>query len=176
MRRRNRQAETKVWHNPLVAGGPGGAQAAEGSPPNHQQDPREEAKRQRRGNARIIAKPATTSDPDECERERLLGRLRAAEGRPAITAAAGAFREAGFELPNEQGVWLQLLEHSDESVVTEAIKKLSELFDEQEEVPERQAVLDSRLRRIAEYADEPSTQEAASKLQRRLAAHKVSDL
>ncbi len=79
-------------------------------------------------------------------------------------------------MPNEQGVWLQLLEHSDESVVTEVIKKLSELFDEQEEVPERQAVLDSRLRRIAEYADEPSTQEAASKLQRRLAAHKVSDL
>jgi ABC-type enterochelin transport system substrate-binding protein len=82
----------------------------------------------------------------------------------------------GFEWPNEQSVWLQLLEHNNESVVTEAIKKLTSLFDEQEEVPERQAVLDSRLRRIAEYADEPSTQEAASELQRRLAAHKASNV
>jgi hypothetical protein len=119
-----------------------------------------------------VSKPNTTVDPEELERKRLLARLLAAEGRPAITAAEGCYRENSFEWPNEQNVWLQLLEHSDESIVASAIAKLSTLFAEEE--PQRHAMLDSRLRRIAEYADEPATQQAASALRHQISGRQIS--
>jgi len=119
----------------------------------------------RRGGGRIVAAQAT-SDPRELERERLLDRLLNAEGKLSITRAADDFLGADFELPRSQEACLQLLEHRDEDRICQAIEMLTSLFDE--EMPTRRAVLDSRLRRISEFADEPATQAAANELRRLL--------
>ena len=120
----------------------------------------------RRTGARIVAGPKGTTDPREQERERLLGRVLVAEGRPSITKAADLYVEAGFEFPAMQQVWLQLLEHRDEERIVEAIENLTTILEDEE--PQRRKVLESRLRRIAEFADEPVTQRSASELRRLL--------
>jgi hypothetical protein len=120
----------------------------------------------KRGAARIIAGPSADIDPRERERERLLGRLLAADGRRAITQATTLFVEAGFTFPDNQDVWLQLLEHHEESFVMQAIEHLDALL--QHEEPKRRAVLESRLRRIEEVAEEATTRKAASALRRLL--------
>ena len=115
---------------------------------------------------RIVLAPAPQSDPRTAERQKLLGRLLLAEGRPKITKAADEFFKAGFSLPEEQDVYLQLLEHSDEEQVRGAIDMLTTLLAG--ELPKRRAVLESRLRRIEQFAEEPSTREAAERLRRRV--------
>jgi hypothetical protein len=116
--------------------------------------------------ARIIAGPKGPQDANEIERLRLLDRVLVAEGRRPISGAVEAFIGAGFALPRAQEVWLQVLEHNDEERVVEAIEELSVIFDEEE--PKRRKVLESRLRRIEEFADELSTQRAATDLRRML--------
>src|SRR5690606_35193448 len=106
----------------------------------------------RRNGARIVAGPKGPRDPAEIERQRLLDRLLVAVGRRSISRAVEEFISAGFSLPRAQNVWLQVLEHNDESRVAEAIQELAVIFDEEE--PERRSVLESRLRRIEEFADE----------------------
>jgi hypothetical protein len=126
---------------------------------------RKRAAKPKRTGARIIASPSGPRDPDEIERERLLDRVLVAEGRPSISRAVEDFLEAGFSLPSaQQEVWLQVLEHNDETRVTEAINNLSKILAEEE--PKRRKVLESRLRRIEEFADEPSTKRAATDLRR----------
>jgi hypothetical protein len=112
----------------------------------------------------VAAQPPT--DPKVLERERLLGRLVTAEGRPAITRAADAFVAAGFELPEEQGVLLQMLEHSRESYVQSAIDKLATILTA--EPCKRLTVLESRLRRLEEFADEPDLRASARDLRRQV--------
>ena len=119
----------------------------------------------RRTVGRVVTATAS-SDPREIERERLLDRLLNAEGKPSITAAADSYFEAGFEHPLTQAACLQLLEHRNEVRIRAAIAKLTELLDE--EMPSRRAVLDSRLRRIIEFADESDTRESADALRRLL--------
>jgi hypothetical protein len=170
MRRKRQRGETKVWRDPHVMParhrGDGAAHPeakddeAAGGNGQRRRAP------QRRHAARIIAEPQGEVDPREREREMMLVRLLEAAGRPKITNAADAYLEAGFDFPAKQAVWLQLLEHSDEERVAEAIDRLSQLLED--DPPERRAVLDSRLRRIEEYADEPSTQRAAGRLRRML--------
>jgi hypothetical protein len=165
MRRKRFHHETKVWRDPLLA--PAGARGGGGSAPA---DPEEDRQRKRtpakRNGARIIAGPAGPSDPKELERARLLERLLTAAGRPSISRAVEDFLGAGFSLPREQEVWLQVLEHSDEARVAQAITELAAILDVEE--PKRRAVLDSRLRRIEEFADEPNTKRAATDLRRTL--------
>jgi hypothetical protein len=115
---------------------------------------------------RIVLAQPPQSDPRTAERQKLLGRLLVAEGRPKITKAADEFLKAGFTLPDEQDVYLQLLEHSDEEQVRCAIEVLATLLAG--ELPKRRAVLESRLRRIEQFAEEPSTREAAERLRRRV--------
>lgn len=179
--RRARHEPAKVWHNPDVVGprrssrpaGPSSVDPAAGAAPpggraetpgrGSERGTREVAAR----SGRIVA-PAGHSAKDEREttRERLLGKLHVAEGRPAITRAANELFKEGFTLPEEdQLVHLQLLEHTDESHVREAISRLGAILDQ--EPPKRFAVLDSRLRRLEELADEPETRAAAADLRRR---------
>ena len=167
--RRKRPRETKVWRDPLVT--PAGRRREGGELDGDEQEADAKQNRKRAGSAKrtgakIVASPRNNADPREIERERLLYRVLAAEGRPAISKAADDFFEAGFELPMAQEPWLQLLEHKDEERVSEAIASLSEILDDQP--PQRRAVLESRLRRIQEYADMPSTQRAAGELRRML--------
>jgi hypothetical protein len=118
------------------------------------------------GAGRIVLAPAPQSDPRTTERQKLLGRLLVAEGRPKITKAADDFLKAGFTLPEEQDVYLQLLEHSDEERVRGAIDVLGGILAG--ELPKRRAVLESRLRRIEQFAEEAATREAAERLRRRV--------
>jgi hypothetical protein len=174
--RRKRHKETQVWHDPhLTAAGRRKVQAvekataaAEGvvdpTDPLGRRRNRHRAPESKRDGVRIVARPSGVVDPREAERERLLGKLLAVEGRPAISRAAQAFLEAGFEFPRSQFVWLQLLEHSDEQTVGRAVEQLAAILTE--EAPSRWAVLESRLRRIEQFAEECAVREAASDLRR----------
>ncbi len=155
----------------MLKGG-GTATDAPAEPPSSDQAPATAPKRA----ARIIAGPRTTTlEPKELERQRLLGRVLAAEGRPLITRAVDEYLAGSFELPRTQPVWLQVLEHRDEARVAEAIATLRAILaepvpgpraGESGASPERRAVLESRLRRIEELAEESATREAAAELRR----------
>lgn len=158
-----------MWHDPNVTAA-GRRQQEERERLEAEQNAKKKASAAEptKRRARIIAGPAANTDPRELEQQRLLARVLAAEGRPAITRAATDYRDAELEFPRSQQVWLQLLEHNDEEMVGEAIAQLTEILDT--EPPMRRAVLDSRLRRIEQFADEPSTQQAATQLRRMLSA------
>ena len=93
-----------------------------------------------------------------------------AEGRPQITKAANEFLAAGFPFPDDQDVHLKLLEHSDEAFVRDALGALMLTCDS----PKRRAVLESRLRRIEEFAEEQPTREAAAQLRRKVSGRSDS--
>jgi hypothetical protein len=166
--RRPRHEAPKVWHNPDVVqprGSPRPTKQPAPEPPP-QASPPSGARRGRVGKI-VVRLAAAPVDPRDAERDRLVERLRVAEGRPAITRAAKDLAHAGFELPqDDQIVFLQLLEHSDEERVRDAISRLDALVSA--EPVKRFTVLDSRLRRLEELADEGPTREAARALRRRV--------
>jgi hypothetical protein len=194
--RRMRKDETKVWHNPELApharapktnGGPGrnGNNAQDNRAlkehraalealfaPRQEPEPAQSGKNGKTGTGptskpgRIVLAPPPQSDPRGVERQRLLGKLLGAEGRPHITKAANEFLNAGFTFPEDQDVHLKLLEHSDEARVRDALSALGALLAG--ELPKRRAVLESRLRRIEEFAEEETTREAAAQLRRKV--------
>jgi hypothetical protein len=118
-------------------------------------------------NGKIVRRAASDVDERERERQRLVERLCAAEGRIAISRAADDLTKAGVDFPaDDQHVHLQLLEHSDERIVQRAIVQLGEVLTV--EPPKRFTVLESRLRRLEEFADEAPTRDAAAQLRRRI--------
>jgi hypothetical protein len=68
----------------------------------------------------------------------------------------------------EQVVQLQLLEHFDEELALQAIVELSRLL--KSEPPLKRPVLEQRLRRLEEYAEDGQTRDAAAELRRALRA------
>lgn len=192
--RRTRKDATKVWHNPDIntfakrGGGNGGvarapAETAEDRrhakqhraalealfAPKREPEP-EEVKAKNgpssKAGARVVLAPPPQADSRAGERQKLLGRLLVAEGRPSVSKAADAFLAAGFTFPDEQDVYLKLLEHAREEHVRDAIDKLDTILAG--ELPKRRAVLESRLRRIEEYAEDEETRDAAARLRRRV--------
>lgn len=117
-----------------------------------------------RRSARIVQPNGNSADATEKQRLRLLDRLLLSEGRGAVSRAANEYRDAGFAFPEEQQVQLKLLEHFDESCAREALDTLSRLLEQQP--PLQRPVLEMRLRRLEEYADDPDTREAAGVLRR----------
>ncbi|MBI5537612.1 MAG: hypothetical protein HY898_33120 [Deltaproteobacteria bacterium] len=113
---------------------------------------------------RMVLPPSPNADPRNAERRRLLGKLLAASGPGTISKIADEFLSAGFALPDDQEVHLQLLEHVSETRVREAVEVLSRLLAG--ELPKRKHVLDQRLRRIEEHAEEETTKTAASALRK----------
>jgi len=196
--RRIRKDATKVWHNPELntfsrrGGGNGGVATPTDNPEDRRaakqhraaldalfapkRDPEAEDAGSAGGKPRTngVAKPggrivlasALQLDPRTAERQKLLGKLLVAEGRPKISKAADDFAKAGFTLPEEQDVYLQLLEHTSEERVCAAIEVLGTILAG--ELPKRRAVLESRLRRIEQFAEEAATREAAERLRRRV--------
>jgi hypothetical protein len=116
--------------------------------------------------ARIVQLSTNVGDEREKQRLRLLERLMCSEGRGAISRAATEYQQAGFAFPEEQQVQLQLLEHFDESQAHDAVQTLERLLSV--EAPIKKPILEQRLRRLEEYADEPATREAAAQLRRSL--------
>lgn len=193
--RRIRRDATKVWHNPELhtAYGRGQPNSAGLPRPTQSGEDRRAAKQHRaalealftprkepeaddgkggrrdaasKAPGRIVLAPPPQSDPKAVERQRLLSKLLCASGRPNISKATNDFLRAGHTFPAEQDVYLQLLEHSDEQRIQQAIDELSGILVG--ELPKRRAVLESRLRRIEEFAEEPATREAAERLRRRV--------
>lgn len=117
-----------------------------------------------RRSARIVSLPSRDEDARELLRKRLLERLMLSETRGAISRAANEYLEEGFDFPEEQEVQLQLLEHFDEDRAREAIACLSGILEEED--PIKRPILERRLKRIEEYADEAATRTAAADLLR----------
>ncbi len=113
----------------------------------------------------VTLKPRAT-DATSLERERLQAALLDARGRPAITAAADAIWRAGHDVPEAQEAFLQLLEHQDEARVRDAISSYERILST--EPVRHRPVLEQRLKRIEETADEGSTRTAATTLRRNL--------
>ena len=196
MRRMRKDATTKVWHNPELntfakraGGGQGGVarvpEAAEDRrsdkrnraalealfAPKRDPEPEDASKTKSPGPAKangrsIVLAVPTQVDPRTAERQKLLHKLLNAEGRPSVSKAADAFISAGFTFPEEQDVYLQLLEHGNEEHVRGAIAMLNRILAG--ELPKRRAMLESRLRRIEQFAEDPSTRAAAEHLRRRV--------
>lgn len=106
-------------------------------------------------------------DERESERSTLVAKLVASEGRVAVHRAVHAIERAGFDVPDEQEAYVQLLEHADEARVRGALEALVRLLDD--EAPKRRTLLDSRVRRIEDLAEDASTRELAGTLRRKIA-------
>lgn len=85
-----------------------------------------------------------------------------------ISRAADDCRRAGIEFPSSQAVQLQLLEHVDESLAREALAALGHLLAA--EPPLKRPILEQRLKRLEDSADEEATRAAAAELRRSLRA------
>lgn len=101
------------------------------------------------------------------KRQDLLRKIGAAQNPRAISDTIDAFLGAGFTLPDDQEVLLQMLEHRDEERVREALTRLEHLLAGQ--LPKRKPVLVQRLKRLEEHAEESTTRAAAAQLRRKVA-------
>jgi hypothetical protein len=122
----------------------------------------------RRRVARIVKAAEQAAAPDNRE-QRLLERLMRSQGRVAISRAADDLWESKFKAPRQQEVQIQLLEHENEHRARDAVFVMAELL--QRESPVQRPVLDQRLRRLEEFAEDPITRDAARALRRSMRVH-----
>jgi hypothetical protein len=122
----------------------------------------------RRRAVRIVKAPEQTVATDNRE-QRLLERLMRSQGRVAISRAANELWESKFKAPRQQEVQIQLLEHENEHRARDAVFVMAELL--QRESPVQRPVLDQRLRRLEEFAEDPITRDAARALRRSMRVH-----
>jgi hypothetical protein len=122
----------------------------------------------RRRAVRIVKATEQTVAPDNRE-QRLLDRLMRSQGRVAISRAANELWESKFKAPRQQEVQIQLLEHENEHRARDAVFVMAELL--QRESPIQRPVLDQRLRRLEEFAEDPITRDAARALRRSMRVH-----
>ncbi|MBI5517141.1 MAG: hypothetical protein HY909_25405 [Deltaproteobacteria bacterium] len=106
------------------------------------------------------------AEPAGNRRQELLRRISAAQGSRPISDAVDAFLAAGHTLPEDQEVYLQVLEHRDEARVREALGGIEHLLAGQ--LPKRKPLLVQRLKRLEEHAEEAPTRDAAAQLRRRV--------
>ncbi len=118
--------------------------------------------------AKVVgAEPSAPADATTNRRQDQLRKILAAQGQRQISDTVEAFLNAGHSLPDDQEVFLQMLEHRDEERVRDAIDKLDRLLMGQ--LPKRKPVLVQRLKRIEENAEESTTRDAAAVLRRKVA-------
>ncbi len=120
----------------------------------------------RRSLAKLAKIVSVTAAPTDPQRERLVTRLLAAEGPRAVARATGELERAGFTAPEDQDASLTMLEHPDETRVRHAIAVLARLLESAP--PKRRAVLDARLSRLCDLAEDAETRDAAAELRRRV--------
>lgn len=117
--------------------------------------------------ARIAQTRAVALDEREARRQQLLERLTVIEGRSAISRVADELLEAA-PIPEEQQYQVQLLEHVNEERALEAIEVLSRLLADK--APIKRPILERRLRRLEDEAEEASVRERARDLRRQIRA------
>lgn len=125
-------------------------------------EPTEAAERPRRV-ARIVQVSTVVLDEREVRRQVLLERLANCEGRSAISRIADELLESGG-IPEQQEYQLQLLEHIDEQRALDAIGVLQRLLEQQ--TPIKRPILERRLRRLEDEADEGDVRSGAAALRR----------
>jgi hypothetical protein len=122
----------------------------------------------KRRDVRIVQLGNHAVDVDE-RRRRLLDRLARAEGRSAISRVADDLVDGKFGIPKEQELQLQLLEHENEERAREAVFIIAELL--QKQPPIKRPILDQRLRRLEEYAEDLIMRDAAAALRKSIRLH-----
>lgn len=122
----------------------------------------------RRRAVRIVKATDAALSPGNREQQ-LLDRLVRSEGRGAISRAANDLWESKFVAPKRQEVQIQLLEHENEHRARDAVFAMAELL--QREAPIKRPVLDQRLRRLEQSAEDPITRDAAGALRRSMRVH-----
>lgn len=122
----------------------------------------------RRRAVRIVKVTDAALSPGNREQQ-LLDRLVRSEGRGAISRAANDLWESKFVAPKRQEVQIQLLEHENEHRARDAVFAMAELL--QRESPIKRPVLDQRLRRLEQSAEDPITRDAAGALRRSMRVH-----
>jgi hypothetical protein len=127
---------------------------------------RVEATERTRRVARVAEQSDRFVDDLELKRQRLVERLIASEGRGAISKLANELAHHNWTLPEEQVVQIQLLEHVDERRASAALDVMTQLLATQ--TPIKRPILDQRLRRLEEGADDPETRQKAAALRRSL--------
>jgi hypothetical protein len=150
-----------VASNPMVGGAGSEFEGAERSNGTGRVDVRRRV-------ARIVKAAEQAVAPDNRE-QRLLERLMRSQGRVAISRAANDLWEGKFKAPRQQEVQIQLLEHENEHRARDAVFIMAELL--QRESPVQRPVLDQRLRRLEEFAEDPITRDAARALRRSMRVH-----
>jgi hypothetical protein len=113
-----------------------------------------------------IARVPVRDDPRREERDKRYAKLLAAEGRTAVTRACEAYLRAGFTLPEEQDAMLKVLDHDRDDRVLAALTSLAKLLDV--EAPQRRAVLEARLRRLEDDADDAEVRALATTVRAKL--------
>ena len=113
-----------------------------------------------------VVETATAGEPGPSRRQDQLRKILAAQSTKSISDSIDGFLNAGHTLPDDQEVFLQMLEHRNEDRVRDAIGKLEYLLMGQ--VPKRKPVLVQRLKRIEEHAEESATRDAAVALRRKV--------
>jgi hypothetical protein len=122
----------------------------------------------RRRAVRIVKVTDAALSPGNREQQ-LLDRLVRSEGRGAISRAANDLWESKFVAPKRQEIQIQLLEHENEHRARDAVFAMAELL--QRESPIKRPVLDQRLRRLEQSAEDPITRDAAGALRRSMRVH-----
>jgi hypothetical protein len=140
--------------------------AAESEDTSSAEAPRGEVARRRA--VRIVKLADHALSPGNREQQ-LLDRLVRSQGRGAISRAADDLWECKFVAPKQQEVQIQLLEHENEQKARDAVFIMAELL--QKEAPIKRPVLDQRLRRLEQSAEDPITRDAAGALRRSMRVH-----
>jgi hypothetical protein len=146
--------------------GGGSGVATEGENTAASEAPRGEVARRRA--VRIVKLADHALSPGNREQQ-LLDRLVRSQGRGAISRAADDLWECKFVAPKQQEVQIQLLEHENEHRARDAVFIMAELL--QKEAPIKRPVLDQRLRRLEQSAEDPITRDAAGALRRSMRVH-----
>ena len=113
-----------------------------------------------------VVESQTPGEGGSAKRQEMLRKINVAQGSKPISDAIEVFLNAGHTLPDDQEVFLQMLEHRDEARVRDAIAQLEKLLAGQ--LAKRKPVLLQRLKRIEENAEESETRDAAAGLRRRV--------
>ena len=122
----------------------------------------------RRRAVRIVKAAERALGPGNREQQ-LIDRLMRSQGRGAISRAANDLWEGKFVAPRKQEIQIQLLEHENETRARDAVFIIAELL--QREAPIQRPVLDQRLRRLEQSAEDPITRDAAGALRRSMRVH-----
>jgi hypothetical protein len=110
--------------------------------------------------------PAATRDPEREQKQKLLARIREAEGREAVTRAIDGFLGRYPRLPDDFEILCQCLVHRSDERIREALAQLTVLVERDK--PRRARALVASLRFLEETHGDPDIRACAGRVRARL--------